>query len=125
MDKMGHTDKKSQKNMMTCKVAAQLKRIFIDPFSQITQIECSSKRLAPNGCLQYFTAPESAATGTISSFNYNSGNGVLLANQEYTLCVRGERTYCSICYWQPTIATGFGLSYPNNAAIAGVDTTCG
>jgi len=92
---------------------------------KITQIECSSKRLAPDGCLQYFTAPESAATGTISSFNYNSGNGVLLANQEYTLCVRGERTYCAICYWTPTAATGFGMSYPNNAAIAGVDSTCG
>jgi len=95
---------------------------------KVTQIECSSKRLPPDGCLQYFTAPESAATGTISSFNYNSGNGVLLANQEYAICIRGERTYCSICYWQ-TAAISFGLSYPNdNAAINednAVDTVCG
>ena len=51
---------------------------------QVTQVECSSKRLAPNGCLQYFTQD----SGEIQTFNYNSGNGVHLANQDYSACVR-------------------------------------
>merc|ERR1712013_379871 len=87
---------------------------------KVTQIECSSKTKAPNGCLQYFTED----TGTIETFNCNSAAGVLLVNQDYSSCVRTGRTYCAICYY----STIFKLSVPNSiAAIGGlgVDTNCG
>ena len=51
---------------------------------KVTQIECSSRTRAPDGCLQYFTG----TTGTIETFNYNSLGGVLLTNQDYAACVR-------------------------------------
>jgi len=87
---------------------------------KVTQIECSSKTKAPNGCLQYFTED----TGTIETFNYNSAAGVLLVNQDYSSCVRTGRTYCAICYY----SSSFKLSVPNAIAAIGsfgVDTNCG
>ena len=51
---------------------------------KITQVLCSSKLKAPQGCLQYFTG----TTGTITTYNYNSGGGVLLTNQDYSICLR-------------------------------------
>ena len=60
--------------------------LIIHPYMQVTQVECSSKRLAPSGCLQYFTQD----SGEIQTFNYNSGNGVHLANQDYSACVRSD-----------------------------------
>lgn len=93
---------------------------------KVTQVECSSKRLAPTGCLQYLTSMD--GTGTLNTFNYNAGAGTLLANQDYNICIRQERTYCAICY---SAAAGgaptFGMSYPGldaNAA-SGVDVGCG
>jgi len=51
---------------------------------KVTQIECGSKRLAPSGCLQYFTQD----ADEIQTFNYNNAGGVHLANQDYSICVR-------------------------------------
>jgi len=89
---------------------------------KVTQIECSSKTRAPRGCTQYFTG----TTGSISSYNYQSGNGVLLYNQNYEACFRSERTTCSMCYYSPL--TDFKLSVYNglltNGAV-GWDTHCG
>jgi len=87
---------------------------------KVTQVECSSKTKAPSGCLQYFTSD----SGTIETYNYNSGGGVLLANQDYSACIRAGRTYCAICYY----STSFKLSIPNGIAAIGalgVDTNCG
>jgi len=85
---------------------------------KVTQVECSSKLKAPNNCLQYLTGD----TGTITTFNYNAAGGVLLTNQDYSICVRSERTYCAICYF----STIFKMSLPNAAnGINGVDTFCG
>merc|ERR1719495_702953 len=77
---------------------------------KVTQIECSSKTKAPNGCLQYFTED----TGTIETFNYNSAAGVLLVNQEYSACVRSNRLMCTICYSAET--TDFKMSLFNGIA---------
>lgn len=88
---------------------------------KVSQIECSSSRLAPTGCLQYFTSE----TGTIESFNFQAGASVHLANQDYSTCVRTGRSQCAICYYVPT-GTNFGIS--NGNAIAGTDgvgTNCG
>jgi len=85
---------------------------------KVTQVPCDSKTKAPNGCLQYFTGE----TGTVTTFNYNSAQGVLLTNQDYSICMRQERTYCAICYWSAI----FQMSLPNAAnGINGVDTNCG
>jgi len=88
---------------------------------KVTQIECKSKRLAPSGCLQYFTQD----AGEIQTFNYNNGAGIHLANQDYNSCIRANRQYCAICYYTPTATTGFALSVPNGAAGAVLDTNCG
>jgi len=87
---------------------------------KVTQVPCNSKMLAPSGCLQYYTG----STGTISTYNYNSANGQLLANQDYSACIRSERTICTICYY----STSFLLSLPGGIATygsTGVDTVCG
>jgi len=85
---------------------------------KVTQVLCSSKLKAPQGCLQYFTGE----SGTITTYNYNSGSGVLLGSQDYSVCVRSERTYCAVCYW----STAFKMSVPNAAnGNNGVDTQCG
>jgi len=85
---------------------------------KITQVLCNSKLKAPQGCLQYFTG----TSGTITTYNYNSGSGVLLADQDYSICVRSERTYCAVCYW----STSFKLSVPNAAdGDKGIDEKCG
>lgn len=87
---------------------------------KVTQVECTSKRAAPSGCTQYFTGD----SGTIETYNYNSAAGVLLANQDYSMCIRTERTYCAICYY----STSFKVSVPGATAIGGtlgVDTNCG
>merc|ERR1712013_597453 len=85
---------------------------------KVTQVPCDSKTKAPNGCLQYFTGE----TGTVTTFNYNSAQGVLLTNQDYSICMRQERTYCAICYWSAI----FTMSLPNaDNGINGVDTNCG
>ena len=39
--------------------------------SQVTQVECTSKRAAPSGCTQYFTG----SSGTIETYNYNTAAG--------------------------------------------------
>jgi len=87
---------------------------------KVTQVDCNSKKKAPNGCLQYFTSD----TGTIETFNYNSAAGVLLVNQDYSTCIRAGRTYCAICYY----SSSFKLSVPNAITAIGsfgVDTNCG
>jgi len=88
---------------------------------KVSQVECSSKSRAPSGCLQYFTA----ASDTIQSFNYNSGDGVHLAEQDYTACIRSARSTCAICYYVAA-DTDFKMSTPeNNAMIASHDIDCG
>merc|ERR1712106_1030729 len=78
---------------------------------KVTQVECSSKTAAPSGCTQYFTG----TSGTIETFNYNSGSGVLLANQDYSACVRAERAFCAICYYSSI----FKMSVPGGIAANG------
>ena len=53
---------------------------------KVTMVECSSKLKAPEGCTQYFTG----STGDIMTYNYQSGSGVLLYNQDYCSCIRYE-----------------------------------
>ncbi|XKL69665.1 hypothetical protein PGB90_007434 [Kerria lacca] len=65
---------------------------------RIIQISCSSIGKADEGCLQYFTG----ISGTIKSFNYEPVIGLHLSNQDYSICIRTERNFCSIQYSQCT-----------------------
>lgn len=76
---------------------------------------------APDNCLQWYTGK----TGTIESFNFKSGillcfflfaggitffwfkllnfainigNGKQLSGQDYSICIRAEKGYCSLCF---------------------------
>jgi len=70
---------------------------------RVTQYSCSSRNLAPVGCLQYYTG----ASGEFKSFNYKSEVSATndpnhLANQNYAVCIRVENGYCGIRYSQVT-----------------------
>merc|ERR1712001_239173 len=59
----------------------------------ITQIEGDATAdLAPRGCLQYFK--EDAAT--FSSFNYDNGNGMLINDNQYSVCIMDNDAYCDV-----------------------------
>jgi len=87
---------------------------------KVSQIQCSSATLPPDDCLQYHTTD----TGTLESFNYDSGNAVHLADQEYQICLRQGRGNCAICYYTPDAS--FGISVANGMpAVVGLGTNCG
>ena len=62
---------------------------------KVTQIECDSELLAPEGCTQYFFG---SGMSMVRTFNYNSGNGRHLADQDQLICVRRETGNCAICW---------------------------
>jgi hypothetical protein len=61
---------------------------FSDRFSQcfcIKNIDIKLlDNLAADGCLQYYTG----VNGVIQSFNFFNGNGLMLSNTDYSVCVR-------------------------------------
>lgn len=61
---------------------------------RVTQILCGSISAAPQGCLQYHTG----INGKVRSFNYNVVSGRQLSNQDYSICMRTEKNFCSIQY---------------------------
>lgn len=61
---------------------------------RISQIECSSIARADAGCLQYHTG----VYGRVKSFNFDMNVGSQLSNQDYSICIRTERNFCSIQY---------------------------
>lgn len=61
---------------------------------RISQIHCGSIYKADQGCLQYFTG----VSGRLRSFNFDPSSGRQLSNQDYSLCIRMERNFCSIQY---------------------------
>jgi len=81
---------------------------------------------APPGCLQYHFG---AATGTIRSFNWNSGSGVHLASQNQLICFRREAKKSKICFTgSGGTADEFMISGGGNAiahGMKGTATACG
>ena len=75
--------------------AVKIQHLAIQPVfqisPQITQYSCTFSNLAPEGCTQYYYG---STTGSVNSFNYQSGNGAHLANQDQTICVRTEANTC-------------------------------
>lgn len=61
---------------------------------RVSQIHCGSIFKADQGCLQYFTG----VSGRVRSFNFDPASGRQLSNQDYSICIRMERNFCSIQY---------------------------
>ncbi|XP_050422761.1 uncharacterized protein LOC126834697 [Adelges cooleyi] len=61
---------------------------------KVSQIACDSTTKADTGCLQYYTG----ISGTVRSYNYEPYSGLHLSNQDYTICLRTERNFCSVQY---------------------------
>jgi len=88
---------------------------------KVSQIECSSRNRAPNGCLQYFTG----IRNTVTSFNFDGtgahATGGNLMVQDYNACFRTEQGMCTIAFSQSTLAAGD--SFQLNAANADTAVT--
>ena len=63
---------------------------------RIIQYHCNHGNLAPKSCTEYYF--DTKGTGTVSSYNWNNGNGNHLANQNQLICIRRESGFCRICY---------------------------
>ncbi|XP_314314.2 uncharacterized protein LOC1275085 [Anopheles gambiae] len=61
---------------------------------RISQIPCGAIAKADQGCLQYHTG----VSGRVKSFNFDPLSGRQLSNQDYSICIRTERNFCSIQY---------------------------
>ncbi len=60
----------------------------------LIQIPCNTPYTPPDNCLQYYTG----ITGTVQSFNFQTGGARHLADQNQRICIRPERGRCSITY---------------------------
>lgn len=90
-----------------------------------TQYTCESEKAPRQDCLQYHTAQ----TGTFASFGWDTSSSTVatsqthLVNQQYDVCIRRARSYCSICYTPyiissttgTTTGSSFGLSAGSDA----------
>jgi len=80
-----------------------------------TQYTCESEMAPRKDCLQYHTAQ----TGTFASFGWDTSASTVsssqthLVNQQYDVCIRRARSYCSVCYTPYIISstTGTPASY--------------
>jgi len=61
---------------------------------RVSQIPCYSMMRPDSGCLQYYTG----VNGRIKSFNFDTSIGRQLSHQDYSICIRTERNFCSIQY---------------------------
>ena len=79
---------------------------------QVTQYECGDLMSPGQDCLQYLTA----TTGTIASFNWDTSTTTVattqyhLSSQQYDICIRRARSYCSVCYSPQIISTTTGTA---------------
>lgn len=86
---------------------------------RISQIHCGSISKADQGCLQSFTG----VNGRIRSFNFDPSSGRQLSNQDYSICLRTERNFCSVQYTACPDPAGtnrsrsFTLSGNSNSAV--------
>ena len=75
----------------------------------VSQIQCSSLTLPPQGCLQYLLG----SIGSIKSFNYDTTSTYdHLSDQDYMVCVRRESGHCKIGWSQSSDKDSFKLTRP-------------
>jgi len=77
--------------------------------------------LAPRGCLQFFRE----TSGTLESFNYNSGNGELLNNHMYSMCIDQNDLYCDVAVSASGFALGGSAGSCSDSIVLGNNQLCG
>jgi len=101
---------------------------------KVTQFECGNQMAPEQDCLQYFTAQK----GTIATFNWDTSattvaaTQVHLSSQFYDICIRRQKSYCSLCL-SPEISPsstgsagsyGVGSSSDGTNSKSAVGSTC-
>jgi len=91
----------------------------------VRQLEETDDLYAPRGCLQYYftsTGSTAATSGNIHSFNNNGGQGEMLNDQRYTICIEQNNDYCDM----ELMSTDFDLSGSNGNCADSIafGTTC-
>jgi len=102
---------------------------------KVTQFQCGNQMAPEQDCLQYFTAQK----GTIATFNWDTSattvaaTQVHLSNQFYDICIRRQKSYCSMCLSpqispasSTKIASSYGLGSSSDAtnSKAALGSTC-
>lgn len=77
--------------------------------------------LAPRGCLQYYRQD----LGTLETFNFNSGNGELLNDQMYTMCIAQNDAYCDIALTSSNFMLGGSSGACSDSVVFGTNQLCG
>jgi len=71
---------------------------------KVTQVSCTDADLAPAGCLTYDTE----TSGTLKSWNYQSGVGHLINGQRYTHCLKYTAGFCDVAFTDNGFEMGDG-----------------
>jgi len=77
--------------------------------------------LAPRGCLQYYRED----AGMLETFNYNGGNGELLNDQMYTMCIAQNDLYCDVALTSSSFMLGGSAGMCSDAVVFGTNQLCG
>jgi len=77
--------------------------------------------LAPRGCLQYYRQD----MGILETFNYNGGNGELLNDHMYTMCIAQNDAYCDIALTSSDFMLGGSAGACSDAVVFGTNQLCG
>jgi len=77
--------------------------------------------LAPRGCLQYYRED----LGTLETFNYNGGNGELLNDHMYTMCIAQNDAYCDVALSSSSFMLGGSSGACSDAVVFGTNQLCG
>jgi len=99
-------------------VASQKWKILMRQFDSSTG---QAEYLAPRGCLQYYRD----LSGTLMSFNYNDGNGELLNNQMYSMCIEQRDEYCDIALTENKFDLGGSSGNCDDSITLGTTQFCG
>ena len=76
---------------------------------KVEQISCTdTAMLAPPGCLTYDTA----TAGTLTSYNYDAGQGEMINNQKFSHCIMYQDGYCDVAF----TSGSFDIGANNDAA---------
>jgi len=93
---------------------------------KVSQIECGTKQMPQDGCLQYFTG----LSGEFKTFNFDESSSSEyshLASQDYNVCIRQEAGMCCVEYRECDDTSSWTLdtqAMPISTAAATGGTMC-
>merc|ERR1712038_1927648 len=89
---------------------------------QIRQFDSTqTEYLAPRGCLQYFRND----VGQLKSFNSQGGNGELLNNHMYSMCIAQNDAYCDVALSSSSFMLGGSSGMCEDSVVFGTNQLCG